>query len=166
MTTRSKSIKSENDLQTYLETFNKDLEGNTAGPSNVQVEDDDDGEYFMDQSGNYYFQASKDSEPILTEPPDGNVHYVIEEEDQTETITTRSRKQKLVLPKQNDDFDNVSVVQSSNANGEVSYVFIMDEKNDANNTETVATEEVEEIVATNDDDNDDGNHCLFFFIIL
>lgn len=56
------------------------------------VEDDDDedsdsddseeGTYFIDQTGNYYFQATPDSEPVLTTPPKGK--YIPEDEDGSE----------------------------------------------------------------------------------
>ena len=77
MSSRLSEIKLEgNELQTYLESFNKDLEGN--GPtiavihSNGDEEEEDDedtGTYFVDQSGNYYYQANKNSEPVLSDPP-------------------------------------------------------------------------------------------------
>lgn len=41
-------------------------------------EDDDEGTYFIDQLGRYYYQATKDSEPVLTDPPDGE--YVPEDD--------------------------------------------------------------------------------------
>lgn len=165
MAMRTRRAKAQsNELQSYLETFNKDLEGNasTSGihPKKEEVEEcEDGGTYFMDQSGNYYFQATKDSEPVLTDPPDDeNTHFVIEEDEQTETITTRSRKQNLVLAKgSSDEFENVSVMQSENADGQVSYVFIMDDKGNLNSVETadIAEEEEEVVEAENEDDEDD-----------
>lgn len=154
MTSQLREIKLEgNELQSYLETFNKDLEGSGSGQTitviredsaNEQADDDDEGTYFVDQSGNYYYQATKDSEPVLTEPPDGeNIQYIVEEDenplidhattsaaaDETELISEevapRSRKQKLALSKdETTEFESISIVQSENDEGEVRYVFV------------------------------------------
>lgn len=152
MTSQLKEIKLEgNELQSYLETFNKDLEGNVTSQTitvvqedsaNENADEDEEGTYFVDQSGNYYYQANKDSEPVLTEPPDGeNIQYIVEEDENqlleqattstaTSTLTTeevvpRSRKQKLALSKdETTEFENISIVQSENDDGEVRYVFV------------------------------------------
>lgn len=150
MTSQLREIKLEgNELQSYLETFNKDLEGNAAGQSITVVredsaadetaDDDDEGTYFVDESGNYYYQATKDSEPVLTEPPDGeNIQYIVEEDEQATTsaaaeeaalvsegVAPRSRKQKLALSKdETTEFESISIVQSENDDGEVRYVFV------------------------------------------
>lgn len=97
------SIKIEgNELQTYLETFNEELETNGQPLSVIQADgendDDDGGTYFIDESGNYYYQANKDAEPILTEIQAAdveNVQYIVEDEemlvDEPEpTTSTRS----------------------------------------------------------------------------
>lgn len=147
MTTRLNEIKLEGDelqLHSYLENFNKDLENNGQTITVIQadgsndMEDDEGGTYFVDQSGNYYFQADKNSQPVLTDPPDGEgIQYIVEEDENilgshdedgneiiTDEVLPRSRKQNLVLSKN----DNVSIVQSEGNEGEVSYVFIMDDK--------------------------------------
>lgn len=150
MTSQLREIKLEgNELQSYLETFNKDLEGNVAGQSITVVredsaadetaDDDEEGTYFVDESGNYYYQATKDSEPVLTEPPDGeNIQYIVEEDEQattsaaaeeaalvSEEVAPRSRKQKLALSKdETTEFESISIVQSENDDGEVRYVFV------------------------------------------
>lgn len=41
-------------------------------------DDSDEGTYFIDQAGNYYYQATPDSDPVLTEPPKGK--YVPEDD--------------------------------------------------------------------------------------
>lgn len=139
-------------MQSYLETFNKDLEGNVSGATVVRenvtaenTEDDDEGTYFVDESGNYYYQATKDSEPVLTEPPDGdNIQFIVEDDDQLEQATTstaigesiecavtRSRKQNLQLAKnETSDYENISIVQSETDDGEVRYVFVTAEDDD------------------------------------
>lgn len=83
------SIKLEgNELQTYLETFNDELETNGQPLSVIQADvdndDDDGGTYFVDESGNYYYQANKDAEPILTDIQAAdveNVQYIVDEDD-------------------------------------------------------------------------------------
>lgn len=53
------------------------------------MDDTEEGTYFVDESGNYYYQATKDSEPVLTEPPDGdNIQFIVEEEDDENSIGT------------------------------------------------------------------------------
>lgn len=83
-----------NDLQKYLDSFNKEIDegsqttdiddkfivGNAAR-SDVDVDTDgdtnedgnDEGTYFVDQSGNYYYQATKKSLPIAAKPPEEGI---------------------------------------------------------------------------------------------
>lgn len=149
MTSQLREIKLEgNELQSYLETFNKDLEGNATGQTITVVrenstsenaEDDEDGTYFVDQSGNYYYQANKDSEPVPTDAD--SIQYIVEEDPSLELPTTsaaaeeaalsseevapRSRKQNLALSKdETTEFESISIVQSENDDGEVRYVFV------------------------------------------
>lgn len=115
MSTRLNEIKLEgNELQSYLETFNKDLEGNgTQTITLIQEADENDeeveeGTYFVDQAGNYYYQATKDSEPVLTEPPDDeNIQFIVEDDDnciedsesvaeQMTTAAVKTRKQTML----------------------------------------------------------------------
>lgn len=70
MSRKSKS-RMEEDLTEYLETFSKN---GAPKPTTADVDDDEDdeeGSYFIDEAGNYYYRATKDSEPVLTEPPEG-----------------------------------------------------------------------------------------------
>ncbi|PNF42636.1 hypothetical protein B7P43_G01275 [Cryptotermes secundus] len=62
------------DIQNYLETFNKEIQGGDQIVQHVtevqQVVTTDDtaeeGTYFVDQSGHYYYQASSDQQPVMT----------------------------------------------------------------------------------------------------
>lgn len=45
-------------------------------------DDSDEGTYFIDQAGNYYYQATPDSDPVLTDPPKGK--YVPEDDTASE----------------------------------------------------------------------------------
>lgn len=126
MTTRLGEIKLEgNELQSYLDTFNKDLEGHDqtitliqASGENEMNEDEEEGTYFIDQSGNYYYQATKDSEPVLTEPPDGeNLQFIVEEDDENSIENSNDAS-----------VSHLSNVKARDNDGEVSYVYIMDDK--------------------------------------
>lgn len=96
-----------NELQSYLETFNKEIEGNHAVGENVEEEEEivsgeeeDGDQYFVDSSGNYYFQGKNDKIPRLTKNPN--------------------------LAQDDDDVETNEVVDQEES-AEVSYVFIMDE---------------------------------------
>lgn len=52
------------------------------GSEDSDSDDSEEGTYFIDQTGNYYFQATPDSEPVLTTPPKGK--YIPEDEDGSE----------------------------------------------------------------------------------
>lgn len=52
------------------------------GDEDSDSDDSEEGTYFIDQTGNYYFQATPDSEPVLTTPPKGK--YIPEDEDGSE----------------------------------------------------------------------------------
>lgn len=100
MTTRLRSTKLEgNDIQSYFGTIDKQIDAkvelhhntllqlNDTNTNDDDMDDTEEGTYFVDESGNYYYQATKDSEPVLTEPPDGdNIQFIVEEEDDENSI--------------------------------------------------------------------------------
>lgn len=101
MTTRLHTTKLEgNGIQSYFRTINKQqIDAKPEHPYNTlpqqlndtnttdDMDDTEEGTYFVDESGNYYYQATKDSEPVLTEPPDGdNIQFIVEEEDDENSI--------------------------------------------------------------------------------
>lgn len=63
-------------------------------------EDDDEGSYFIDEAGNYYYRATKDSEPVLTEPPEGfeNEYVAADEVEEYETIVEELEPPKAERP--------------------------------------------------------------------
>lgn len=181
MTTRLVEVKLEgNELNSYLETFDKDLQGNNQQSiallqtnSTDTMDDTEEGTYFVDESGNYYYQATKDSEPVLTEPPDGdNIQFIVEEDDENSageenldveqaTVSTKTRKQNIITTKvEANEYDTVAfdTNDGENADGEVSYVYIMDEKGspvgDDGTNEDLADDGVEEKVYEFDDDEE------------
>lgn len=126
-----------NELQSYLETFNKEIDTDSTlaviQNTGEDEEEEDEGTYFIDQTGNYYFQATKDSEPVLTSPPEGiELDEDGEIEDETaEYITTDKDMDdemslEKITPDQDDEFQNLTIVQSGDNPTEVSYVLIMD----------------------------------------
>ncbi|KAG4073908.1 hypothetical protein HA402_014113 [Bradysia odoriphaga] len=109
MSTRQEEIQVKlegNELQSYLETFNKEIEGNDsqAAAENedeeevLSGEEEDGDQYFVDSSGNYYFQGKNDKVPRLTKNPN-----LVQDDDEPETN------------------------EGQEESAEVSYVFIMDE---------------------------------------
>lgn len=183
MTTRLREVKLEgNELHSYLDTFDKDFEENSQQTiALIQTNDTDtmddteEGTYFVDESGNYYYQATKDSEPVLTEPPDGdNIQFIVEEDDENSagednlesvveqaTVSTKTRKQNIITTKvEAGEYDTVAFEtnEGENADGEVSYVYIMDDKGspvgDDGTNEELADDGVEEKVYEFEEDEE------------
>lgn len=85
------------EIQNYLDTFNKEIEGGdgsasiaaVAGDAENDGEDEEateEGTYFIDQSGHYYYQASAGQQPVMAvvsgvgEDGDGEEEFVINPE--------------------------------------------------------------------------------------
>lgn len=144
MTTRLNEIKLEgNEIQSYLETFQSNLDGNDQQTitliqeADENDEEEEEGTYFVDQSGNYYYQGSKDSEPVLAEPPDGeNIQFIVEDDEnsieqadaieneivsaQITTNTTKSRKQTMVSKQsESNEFNTLTFDPQGENNDEV-----------------------------------------------
>lgn len=184
MTTRLQGTKlGGNEFQSYFGTINKQFDGKTeqsdlsAQLSDTNIMDDtDEGTYFVDESGNYYYQATKDSEPVLTEPPDGdNIQFIVEEEEEEDEnsigadhldneiehgtasqTATKMRKPITTKVEVTDDYNTVDTVtfdgNDGDADGEVSYVYIMDQKETATMGGNDATQDelVENVVEEKD----------------
>lgn len=151
-----------NDLQNYLDKFNKEIEEGSRSISNSFVdpadllndnskdnEDDENGTYFVDEAGNYYFQATPDSDPVPTDPPE-NVQIVGEESDneiefklpsipKPKSAKTRSQTKSTKTPKN-------TYVQST------SYIL-----GDDNDIEVDDVNENDEAIAKSGNGNDDDN---------
>lgn len=159
MTTRLHTTKLEgNEFQSYFGTIHKQFDGKIGHKQQQQqqyidtlpsqlneqintaddMDDTEEGTYFVDESGNYYYQATKDSEPVLTEPPDGdNIQFIVEEEDDENSIgaadnldnelehesssttvaTTKMRKQ-ITTKVEADDFGTVDGVTFDGNDGD------------------------------------------------
>lgn len=147
MTTRLNEIKLEgNEIQSYLETFQSNLDGNDQQTitliqeADENDEEEEEGTYFVDQAGNYYYQGSKDSEPVLAEPPDGeNIQFIVEDDEnsiehadaieneivsaQITTNTTKSRKQTMVSKQsESNEFNTLTFDPQAENNDEVCFL--------------------------------------------
>lgn len=157
MTTNVTTIKLEGnqetvtEIQTYLETFNKEIEGGQGEQfQHVQLQQveglsggEEGGTYFVDQSGQYYYQASGDDTPVMTQV---QIQEVEDTEGQTEGDTAPDEQyQELeeleqvegengqavnatnnqVVLNSNDAYQTVTIVPSDTNPGEVSYVLIV-----------------------------------------
>ncbi|XP_008211025.1 transcriptional repressor CTCF isoform X2 [Nasonia vitripennis] len=135
------------EIQTYLESFNKEIEGGTGEQlQHVQLQQvegltgEDGGTYFVDQNGQYYYQASGDDTPVLTQVQiqevnegDGHLEEGSNEEqyqeiEQLEHVDTDNNVQtsdnQMVL-NSGEAYQTVTIVPSDSNPGEVSYVLIV-----------------------------------------
>ncbi|XP_043286134.1 transcriptional repressor CTCFL-like isoform X2 [Venturia canescens] len=136
------------EIQTYLETFNKEIEGGQGEQlQHVQLQQveglsggEEGGTYFVDQSGQYYYQASGDDTPVMTqvqiqEIDDGEAHEGEVSEEQYHEIEEldavdgdedahNSENNRVVL-NSGDAYQTVTIVPSDTNPGEVSYVLIV-----------------------------------------
>lgn len=130
MPPKKKTTRKTNTITSYFDTFTKETtkKPKQAIPEVVEPittndddDDDEEGSYFIDEVGNYYYRATKDSEPVLTEPPEGfeSEYVAADEMEEFETIiedlvapvvpveirkSSRKRKNtQLVEPKEEED---------------------------------------------------------------
>lgn len=59
------------EIQSYLEGFQKEIVGENvqAVPEEDTEGDNEEGTYFVDQTGQYYYQAKGESQPVMTVVP-------------------------------------------------------------------------------------------------
>ncbi|XP_043678967.1 transcriptional repressor CTCFL isoform X1 [Vespula pensylvanica] len=139
------------EIQTYLETFNKEIEGGQEQLQHVQLQQveglsggEEGGTYFVDQSGQYYYQANSDETPVMTqvqiqEVEESDVHQegeVTQEEqyheieelenvDGDEDGQVSNNGNNQVVINSGDAYQTVTIVPSDTNPGEVSYVLIV-----------------------------------------
>ncbi|XP_055843847.1 transcriptional repressor CTCFL-like isoform X1 [Episyrphus balteatus] len=173
-----------NELQTYLDTFNKEIEEGSRSVSNTLVdpadllnahansddeEEEETGTYFVDEAGNYYYQATKDAEPVPTDPPE-NVHIVGEDSDsdgeeftlpkttqsknrKSSTSTDKNASKKLKTNDSNVDYVHLGYTLGEN---DVEVDDINESENGANNEEDdeEGNDEEDDEVGDNEDFDD------------
>ncbi|XP_014614149.1 PREDICTED: transcriptional repressor CTCFL-like isoform X3 [Polistes canadensis] len=140
------------EIQTYLETFNKEIEvGQVEQPQHVELHQveglsggEEGGTYFIDQTGQYYYQANSDETPVMTQvqiqeveegdvPQEGEVtqeeqYHEIEElenVDGDEDGQVPNNGNNQVVINSGDAYQTVTIVPSDTNPGEVSYVLIV-----------------------------------------
>lgn len=140
------------EIQTYLETFNKEIEGGQGEQQlqHVQLQQveglsggEEGGTYFVDQSGQYYYQANSDEPPVMTQV---QIQEVEETDVQNEGDATQDEQFQEIEELENaegdeegqvnsennqvvinsgDAYQTVTIVPSDTNPGEVSYVLIV-----------------------------------------
>ncbi|XP_071872507.1 uncharacterized protein [Bombus fervidus] len=145
------------EIQTYLETFNREIEGGQGEQlQHVQLQQveglssgEEGGTYFVDQSGQYYYQANNDETPVMTqvqiqevqEADVQNEEETLEEEefheigelenvDGDEDGQVASNENNEVVINSGDPYQTVTIVPSDTNSDEVSYVLIVEQPND------------------------------------
>ncbi|XP_018360917.1 PREDICTED: transcriptional repressor CTCFL-like isoform X2 [Trachymyrmex cornetzi] len=157
------------EIQTYLETFNKEIEGGQGEQlQHVQLQQveglsggEEGGTYFVDQSGQYYYQANSDEPPVMTQV---QIQEVEETDVQNEGDATQDEQFQEIEELENaegdedgqvngennqvvinsgDAYQTVTIVPSDTNPGEVSYVLIVQqpetEEKESKSTEDDAT---------------------------
>lgn len=97
-------IKDEN-LQEYLETFEV---------NDNEEEEEITGTYFVDEAGNYYYQATPDSEPVPTIKPEGMIEEDEEEEDQGNDVGMEAmdvEKEEIYEFDENEEVEEHEVIE-------------------------------------------------------
>ncbi|XP_034942097.1 transcriptional repressor CTCFL isoform X1 [Chelonus insularis] len=161
MTTNVATIKLEEgqesvtEIQTYLETFNKEIEGGQGEQlQHVQLQQveglsggEEGGTYFVDQSGQYYYQANSDEAPVMTQVQIQEVEEVEQSEEgvqeeqyheveELENVETEdgdgqsNNAGENVVLNSGDAYQTVTIVPSDTNPGEVSYVLIVQQPED------------------------------------
>ncbi|XP_011314034.1 transcriptional repressor CTCF-like isoform X2 [Fopius arisanus] len=152
------------EIQTYLETFNKEIEGGQGEQlQHVQLQQveglsggEEGGTYFVDQSGQYYYQASSDDAPVMTQvqiqeveeegQPDDAHEEQYHEVEELENVEAEEDGQVStngnVVLNSADAYQTVTIVPSDTNPGEVSYVLIVQQP-DGEEKERVEGEGVE-----------------------
>ncbi|KAK0177667.1 hypothetical protein PV328_001699 [Microctonus aethiopoides] len=168
------------EIQTYLETFNKEIEGGQGELQHVQLQQveglsggEEGGTYFVDQSGQYYYQANCDEAPVMTqvqiqevEETDPNeseltgddTYHEVEELENIEAEDGddhSSNNGNNVVINSADAYQTVTLVPSGTNPGEVSYVIFVPP--DAEEKERTEGEEGEQDLTVYDfEDNEDN----------
>ncbi|XP_050300852.1 transcriptional repressor CTCFL [Anthonomus grandis grandis] len=144
------------EIQSYLAGFQKEIgDGNIgsnasemASSSEDQEEQPQEGTYFIDQAGHYYFQAKGESQPVMTvmsalpeqatEEGEGEEFILSQDDDEEEEEGVEASEEPEEVPPSSETgqnnqilinsgnaFQRVTVVPSDGNSGELSYVLIV-----------------------------------------
>nr|CAD7398533.1 unnamed protein product [Timema poppensis] len=154
------------EIQNYLETFNKEIQSGDQTVQHVtevqQVvtsdENAEEGTYFVDQSGHYYYQANADSQPVMTvvsgiadpggdvsdgtgeatfmavQPQDAHVEEISVMDQGSDGMSSGTESNQVIL-NAGDAYQAVTIVPSDSGAGEVSYVLIVQQPDDKDDKE-------------------------------
>jgi len=135
MATLKQEEESISEIQNYLDTFNKEIEdpnqipaGQLANKESVVVNEgdnsetnEDGGTYFVDQSGQYYYQSNDvdvgDGTATLVTPDGGHMVSI--------PNSTNSNEEGVVLTQGEGGYQTVTILPPESSSGEVSYVLIV-----------------------------------------
>nr|CAI5853666.1 unnamed protein product [Callosobruchus analis] len=125
------------EIQSYLAGFQKEI-GDAAVQQGSGEENDTEGEegtYFVDQAGHYYFQAKGDTQPVMTVMPNltGSVtegeEFVANEGNEVEEVEeideAVQQDDNQILIDSGNAYQRVTVVPADGSSGELSYVLIV-----------------------------------------
>ncbi|XP_014290440.1 transcriptional repressor CTCFL [Halyomorpha halys] len=144
------------DIQNYLETFNKEIEGGDSVNSQIgikfetsevtgevaEVDGGESGAYYIDQAtGQYYYESrSEDGQRVMTVVPGIPESHAVEDQfvpidnqndetEVTEDVQVMDENGQMVLGT-GDSYQTVTIVPSETSTGEVSYVLIVQQPED------------------------------------
>ncbi|XP_034232456.1 transcriptional repressor CTCFL isoform X1 [Thrips palmi] len=171
------------DIQNYLDNFNKEIQTGdgttTIQPlSDVQqlITDSDsanEGTYFMDENGQYYFQSNPSETPVLVSnipnaapaATNNQTTYVAmqsqgnqNQASTVQTIQTVQDGQRMII-NPGDSYQTVTIVPSDTNPGEVSYVLIVQQPEDDKDGEEDEDEEKnddQDLTVYDFDEGEDG----------
>ncbi|XP_022901412.2 transcriptional repressor CTCFL [Onthophagus taurus] len=163
------------EIQSYLEGFQKEIEStdNNATPQVTEIEDDnegdgDEGTYFVDQAGHYYYQAKGETQPVMTmvsgindseggEADEFIINHENEEEGEEEGeegLPGDEGDNNQILINNGNAYQRITVVPADTSSNELSYVLIVQQPDDKEGEQT----DGEQDMAVYDfDDNEEGN---------
>ncbi|XP_044762556.1 transcriptional repressor CTCF-like [Coccinella septempunctata] len=125
------------EIQSYLAGFQKEIGSDvTIQQVSDEVDDEEEGTYFVDQAGHYYFQAKGDAQPVMTvvstpglSSSNDEREYIINAENKSD-IESETKSSGNILINTGDTYQRVSLVPSEDATTEMSYVLIVQDPSD------------------------------------
>lgn len=161
------------EIQSYLEGFQKEIES-TDGTiqqvteiEDVQENEEEEGTYFVDQAGHYYYQAKGETQPVMTMVPglsdaageDGEEFIINQENDEEgveeseDALSTQGGDNQILINNGN-AYQRITVVPADNSSNELSYVLIVQQPDDLEKGE--ATDGDQDLTVYDFDDNEEG----------
>ncbi|XP_030766079.1 transcriptional repressor CTCF [Sitophilus oryzae] len=153
------------EIQSYLAGFQKEIGDNNIQTNSGGEENEnetEEGTYFVDQAGHYYFQAKGDAQPVMTvmsalpqqaASDEGDEYIINADNEENETNDDQEERgpsnENQILINSGNAFQRVTVVPADNNSGELSYVLIVQDPDLKDND--------------NDEDEDDQDMAVYDF---